>query len=211
MLGRKARTSVVALAATVAAAAFGASPASAGLLVQSSPDCSAPDSSQVFSPWFDYASYFLAPDGGLENGGDGWVLDGASVASGNERYGVSGDGSSSLSLPAGSDATSPTICVGLEHPTLRFFVRKTSGTGLLPSLNSLHVDALVEDTLGLVETVPLGNISGLGSWQPSPQMVVGASLLPLLPGSHTPVRFQFTPRGGNWQVDDVYVDPYGSR
>ena len=33
------------------------------------------------------------------------------------------------------------------------------------------------------------------------------SLLPLLPGDRTPVAFQFTPLLGDWQIDDVYVDP----
>jgi hypothetical protein len=39
-----------------------------------------------------------------------------------------------------------------------------------------------------------------------------ASLLPLLPGQRTPVRFRFTPVGGaSWQIDDVYVDPWRIR
>jgi hypothetical protein len=40
-------------------------------------------------------------------------------------------------------------------------------------------------------------------------MTVTASLLPLLPGQHTPVSFRFTALGGgDWQVDDLYVDPF---
>jgi hypothetical protein len=42
-------------------------------------------------------------------------------------------------------------------------------------------------------------------------MVVLASLLPLLPGDHTPVRFRVTAQGGSWQIDDFYVDPYHTR
>jgi hypothetical protein len=207
------KTRLAAIAASVAAfGAFGASPASAGLLVESAPDCTSPDSSSVFSPWGDYANYFLAPDGGLENRGAGWDLDGASVVDANSSHAVSGPGSRALSLPAGSAATTPVVCVGLEHPTMRFFVRKTSGTGLLPALNSLRVDVLVEDTLGLVSVLPaVGVVGGSSSWQPSGRMVVAANLLPLLPGSHTPVAFRFVPQGGNWQVDDVYVDPYAGR
>ena len=35
-----------------------------------------------------------------------------------------------------------------------------------------------------------------------------ANLLPLLPPDMTAVRFIFTPLlGGDWQIDDVYVDP----
>jgi hypothetical protein len=36
------------------------------------------------------------------------------------------------------------------------------------------------------------------------------NLLPLLPGNYTPVEFRFTPQGGSWQLDDVYVDPHHS-
>jgi hypothetical protein len=206
MPARKSRTLVAAIGAA-AVAAFAAAPASAGVLVESAPGCTSPDSDQVFSPWLDYANYFLAPDGGFEAGADGWALDDASVASGNESYAVSGDGSSALALRSGSSATSPTVCVGLEHPTIRFFARKTSGSRLA----GLRVDVLVEDTLGVVSSLPVGVVGGTDSWQPSAPLVVTASLLPLLPGQHTPVEFKFTPEGGSWQIDDVYVDPTGSR
>jgi hypothetical protein len=41
-------------------------------------------------------------------------------------------------------------------------------------------------------------------------MPIVANLLPLLPGDHTPVAFRFTPvgLGGDWRIDDLYVDPY---
>ena len=53
---------------------------------------------------------------------------------------------------------------------------------------------------------------GGGAWQPTLPFPVLASLLPLLPGSKTPVAFRFTPAGaGSWQIDDVYVDPWRSR
>jgi hypothetical protein len=38
--------------------------------------------------------------------------------------------------------------------------------------------------------------------------VIGANLLPLLPGSKTAVAFRFTAVSGDWQIDDVYVDPF---
>ena len=208
---RSIRTLLAAVGAT-AVAACAAAPAGAGLLVASAPDCTSPDAGQVFKPWADYASYFLAPDGGFEAGAADWALDGATaVADANSSYRVSGDGRRALAIPNGSSATSPTICVGIEHPTIRFFARRTAGTGALPALNSLRVDVLVEDNLGVIRSLPIGVVGSSGSWQPTAPLLVTASLLPLLPGSHTPVAFRFTPQGGNWQVDDVYVDPTGSR
>jgi hypothetical protein len=56
--------------------------------------------------------------------------------------------------------------------------------------------------------VPVGVVLG-GSWSPSLPFLFLGNLLPLLPGQYTPVSFRFTPLlGGNWQVDDVYVDPW---
>jgi hypothetical protein len=42
-------------------------------------------------------------------------------------------------------------------------------------------------------------------------MTILGNLLPLLPGEHTPIAFRFTAVGGDWSVDDVWVDPYGRR
>jgi hypothetical protein len=59
--------------------------------------------------------------------------------------------------------------------------------------------------------VPVGTITGLThgtSWNKTPVQVVLASLLPLLPGEHTPIQFRFTSVGtAAWVIDDVFVDP----
>jgi hypothetical protein len=193
--------------AAVAAVAF-AAPASAqaGPLVSSAPNCDEQVLAQPFLPWVDPATYTLDNGGSFENGATGWSLNGASVVSGNESYDVGGSGdSSSLSLPNGSSATSATICVGLEHPDLRVFTRNTGSV-----LGSLRVDVLFEDGAGNVHSLTIGKILNGSHWQPSVQMPLVVNLLPLLPGNYTPVEFRFTPQGGNWQLDDVYVDPHRS-
>jgi hypothetical protein len=205
MSRRKLRPLVAAGFAAVAAFAT-AAPASAGVLVDNAPDCANADGTAVFAPWGDSANYFLGHNGGFENGSSGWSLNGsASVTNDNESYAVSGAGSSSLRLPNGSSAVSPEECVGLENPTVRFFVKKNSG-GLM---SSLRIDATVETSLGVDVVVPVGAVSASGSWSASPVELVVANLLPLLPGSYTPTQFTFTPQGGSWQVDDLYVDPWG--
>ena len=51
-----------------------------------------------------------------------------------------------------------------------------------------------------------------GAWHPSLPHLVVANLLPLLPPDMTAVRFMFAPfLGGDWQIDDVYVDPRSQR
>src|SRR4051812_35975422 len=115
-----------ALVAALGVAFAAPASAQAGVLVASAPNCDEQVLVQPFLPWLDPATYPLDNGGSFENGAPGWSLNGASVGSGNESFNVGGAGdSSSLSLPAGSSATSAPICVGLEHPDLRVFTRRT--------------------------------------------------------------------------------------
>ena len=158
-----------------------------------------------FLRWLDLARYTLVPDGTLERGAAGWTLSRASVVTGNESFFVHATGDTrSLRLPAGSSATTPPLCVGILHPTLRFFARNTGA-----ALSVLKVEVLFEDALGRVWSLPIGAILGGSSWRPTLPTLVVANLLPLLPGQNTAVAFRFTTVGaGTWQVDDVYVDPH---
>lgn len=195
------------LAAVAAALAATASPANAGVLVESADTCIAESFDTVFSPWLDPANYTLAPGGQAESA-DGWAsLGGGQIVDGNEPWHVvSADDSKSLQLRSGQRATTDTACVGIEYPTVRFFARST-GTGLL---SSLQVSVTTETSLGLPVTLPVGTVlPTAGSWTPSLPMVLAPSLLPLLPGAKTPVRLHFEPVGsGTWQVDDVHIDPW---
>ena len=185
--------------------ALSASSASAGILVKSAPDCSPKPTSQAFARWGDTAQYKLAPGGSFEAGTASWSLAGrASMVSGNEPWKVAGVGHTrSLKLPPGASATSPTICVGLEHPTIRFFAKNDRAL-----LSTLSVEVITETSLGLTVAVPVGVLLPSGQWKPSPKFLVVANLLPLLPGEHTPVRFRVTSVGlGTWSVDDFHVDP----
>src|SRR5918992_4046729 len=156
--------------------------AHAGLLVESAPDCTGQVLEQPFKAWKDYANYTLVPGGAFEDGAPGWKLSKARIVSGNETYYVRGRSDSrSLELRAGSVATSPTICVGLEHPTMRFFARSS---GVLPLMT---VEVLVETSAGLVVPVPIGVVTPSAKWRPTLPFLVVANLLPLLPGEHTPV------------------------
>jgi hypothetical protein len=194
-------------AAVMATAAF-AAPANAGILTAAAPSCDYPDPGQPFARWGDNANYFLTTGGHFEGVLEGWTLrGGARVVAGNEPWRVrNGSDRRSLHLPAGSRATTPSACVGLEEPAFRFFAKKKTGL-----LSSLVVDVQVETSLGLVVNVPLGVVLGNGTWKPSPKFLVVANLLPLLPGDKTPVRFSFTPVLGDWGIDDVYVDPWRIR
>jgi hypothetical protein len=208
------RARIALLAVVTGAALFAAVPgtASAGVLVASAPNCDNGATSQPFAQWDDSNQYFLAPGGNFEGSLGGWDLNGAYTVDDQEPWQVAEDGgSNALRIPAGRTVVSPTLCVGLEHPTMRFFAH-SSGGGLLGGLSQLVVTARVETSLGLVLEVPVGSVSSLTGngtrWSRTPKEIVLASLLPLLPGEHTPIQFRFAAVGSSaWVIDDVYVDP----
>jgi hypothetical protein len=198
-----------ALAAGILSAALPAA-ASAGVLVNTAPSCDNGDVSQPFARWGDDSHYFLAPGGDFEGSLAGWALSRSGAASDQEPWEVAGDGSHALVVRPGGSAVTPTMCVGIEHPTMRFFAHR-SGGGLLGGASQLVVSARVETSAGLVVEVPVGTVTTVtngNSWNRTPVQVVLVNLLPLLPGKYTPVQFRFTPIGtADWVIDDVYVDP----
>jgi hypothetical protein len=197
------RALLAAITGAVAIGAF-AAPASAGILTASATNCGDETLSQPFSGFGDQAQYKQVKGGSFEGSLTDWSLIGrAKVVSGNEPWKVGGAShAKSLLLPAGSSVITPTACVGLAEPTLRFFAKKNSGL-----LSTLVVSVYVKTSLGLVVPVPVGVVLANGQWKATPKMLIVANLLPLLPGDRTPVAFQFTPLLGEWQIDDVFVDP----
>jgi hypothetical protein len=203
------RAGLAALAASLAALAF-ASTASAGILTASAKDCGDESLSRPFAGFGDNHEYKVVPGGSFEGALTDWTLSGgAKVVSGNEPWKVGGSShGKSLVLPVGSNAVTAPTCVGLAEPTVRFFAKRNSG---LLGLSTLAVSVYVKTSIGLVVPVPVGVVLGNGQWKATPQMLIVANLLPLLPGDRTPVAFQFTPLLGTWQIDDVYVDPLRMR
>jgi hypothetical protein len=210
MNGIKRRVTLAAIAALAVTGAF-AAPANAGILTASADDCGDETLSKPFARFGDDANYKLVENGSFENGSGGWTLHGrARLVSGNEPWKVGGSSHGrSLSLPAGSTAISPVACVGLAEPTLRFFAKKNRAP--LLGISTLAVSVYVKTSLGITVPVPVGVVLGNGQWKPTPPLLIVANLLPLLPGDRTPVAFQFTPVLGDWQIDDVYVDPWRFR
>ena len=185
--------------------------ASAGVLVASAPACDNAATERPFTSFGDQRDYFLAPGGNFESGAAGWDLGGASVVSDQEPWNAHGDdGSAALAIGSARSAVSPTVCVGIEHPLMRFFAHRTGG-GLLAGASQLVVTARIETMIGTVAEIPVGTITSLTNgtkWNPTSAQVVLPSLLPLLPGEHTPVQFRFTSVGtSTWVIDDVFVDP----
>jgi hypothetical protein len=156
---------------------------------------------RTFRPWLDPAWYAQAPDGGFESGASGWTLErDAAVVAGNEPFHVGGsDDASSLALPPGGSATTAPVCIGVEHPTLRFFARNTGDPTSL-----LTVSVVFRDVLGMRRSLPVGAVAAGSRWAPTLVMPVVANLL----SDRAAFRFTALDDGGEWTIDDVYVDPY---
>jgi hypothetical protein len=170
--------------------------------------CNYQGAEQVFKPWGDNHHYVLAPDGGFEAGGNGWSLaGGATTVAGNESFYLNDPADSrSLSLPAGSSAVSPPICMSLDTPIFRLVARNTGD----PSAG-LRVEATYK-LLGLVRTKTVSTVRAGSDWAPSQQMSTVLTLSTIV-GTLVPssIQIKITPVGGEWQVDDLYIDPFARR
>ena len=139
----------------------------------------------------------------FEPGTPDWTLNGAREVSGNEPFKVGGaNDNHSLSIPSGASATSATICAGIGHPDIRFFASGSSATA------TLNVEVLFADANGNTQSAPIGAVTGSTGWAPTAPMLMLVNLLPVLPNDMTPVQFRFTASGGDFTIDDVYVDPF---
>lgn len=184
-----------------------ASTAHAGVLSLMTGSCGQTES-QPFADYGDDSEYVLVPGGAFEPGSGSWLLTGgAKVAPGGQNADPADPGSYSLSLPAGSTATSPPACTGLDHPSARLFVRNMGSPA-----SRLDVFATYRLALGLPYTISLGQLSGSASWQPSSPLQMGLlnNVVGSLTLSESVISFTFVPadNSGDWSIDDVYLDPF---
>lgn len=165
-----------------------------------------PADQQPFAQFGDYNSYFGFADNGFESGAGGWGLSGASVAGGNEPWDVNGSGSHSLSIGPGGTAASPRVCTALLAPDWRLFAKSNGANGSLRAQIVFY--GLLGNVTGILNVTSFSP-SGYGSWEPTTN-VPSLLSLPLATVS-AQLRLTSTATSGTWQVDDVFVDPFGMR
>jgi hypothetical protein len=193
----------------MAASAIGGGTVAERAPAATSTACGTLDYQQPFLPWLDPANYVIAPDGAVEGVASGWKLaGGAKAAHGNESFYVrSAKDARSLSLPPGSSATTPAICVGVDSPTIRFFALNSGSL-----LSTLNVEVIYRNVLGLTVTAPVATLTGTSAWQPTLPLLFLANVtsLNVALNNTTTVWFRFTPQGSSsgWRIDDLYVDPF---
>src|SRR5947209_3838413 len=109
---RRTRATFLAALSALSLGALAAPAANANVLSLLPGMCAGQSESQPFAQFGDQSNYTLVPGGNFEGSGTPWSLSGgARIVAGNESNNVGGAGdSASLSLPAGSSATSPSLC-----------------------------------------------------------------------------------------------------
>ena len=194
---RRPRRGLALLTATAAAAGLAASAGAASWNNLVAPTGCGYATSQVFAAFGDTNQYYLAPGGNAETT-PAWPTSGsATLAAGK---GILGTGSKVFALKAGASVTSPSFCVSLDSPTLRFSVKDPGVSGA-----ALRVDVLGTSSSGSTYSLQIAKINSgkAGVRLVDPSYLI-ANLAALLSSSGTTqVQLRFTSESGSWQVDDI--------
>jgi hypothetical protein len=189
--------------AAICSAALGLSAASA-LAAGSTTSATCPGQtfSQVFAAFGDMNEYTLVPGGNFNSSSEGWELSkGARIISTTRPNGSSGG---VLDLPSGAVAVSPPVCVTLEYPSARVFVRDVKGSeGVAVGVAYAGTNRTVASPQGV------GQVRGQQtSWTPSSPFCVQPQIAGSTEGTRE-ARFVFTAAGktSEFQLSGVYVDP----
>jgi hypothetical protein len=172
--------------------------------------CTAPDLSNPLVAFKDSRDYFVAPAGDFEDPSlPGWQLTGgAGVISGGSAHAVlGGSQAGSLSLPPGSSATSPEMCVDLNYPTFRFFAAQ-----LDPDTDSELVVDVIYPALAShnVREAKKLRLKAKDGWRLSDAVKLEPQRLGKRPGwRRVALRFRVEPghRSSAYRIDDILVDP----
>jgi hypothetical protein len=156
----------------------------------------------VFSPWLDLAQYTPFPGSDFEHGASGWSW-------GNKANIISGDGNRALNagthavqIPGSGTAKSPWLCVNATTPSMRFFVRRTSGTGVL------RVQGVLNGPSGKISSVFTTVVTD-GVWRPSPVVLFPLAFTTVLATGGFQAQFLFIADAGTtFRIDDVQLDPF---
>jgi hypothetical protein len=168
--------------------------------------CPSTPVTKPFTAFGDNADYSLLSNGAFESGTAGWSLSGASVVAGNESFKVrSATDAKSLAIGAKGRVVSPTFCVSTAHPSFRFFAKRTSGTwGVLNVSLRWSVDG------GATQQTVVGSVTTGTTWAPTQSFNLSQNLGLWNANQVGTAQIVLDPEdyGGDWAVDDVYIDPY---
>jgi hypothetical protein len=189
--------------------AIAGSASAADTTTKSRETCAAPQIEQPFASFRDSRDYVLAPGGSFEDPTlAGWSLEGGAVVdSGNEPFNLRGSAdANSLVLPAGASATSPTMCVDLNWPTMRMVGYQQGEKDA-----ELDVEVLYPEAPGKAATwhkAKTLKAKRKDGWHLSDDIKLSPNRGGKFAGGR-PVALRFTSDSdhGTWRIDNIYVDP----
>lgn len=168
--------------------------------------CPGQSFSQPFLSFEDLNYYTLVEDSLFDAGSGDWGLrSGAAVVDGTRPDGSSGP---VLELPPGSFAISPPVCVTLQYPTARAWVRTVQGSGGVTVGVYYSKGKNGYSGYGAAENVGYLDPEKDGEWDLSDPFEVK----PELGGSEEGVRevrfvYANLTRSGTFDLSGLYVDP----
>jgi hypothetical protein len=160
-------------------------------------DCPVSPTTRAFEGYGDANSYFLAP-GGAFGSLEEWSRRGwPTLVSGIDLLGLSPE-SRSADLDYNEGVTSVSFCVDSTMPHLRFNARYIRGGQLDVTVQTVH---------GTSTNTNSGSIApdDHRAWAPSRNVGLGTAGIPAGESGTATVSFRSQ---GDWQLDDVYIDPY---
>ena len=159
--------------------------------------CQDPIIVNPFTTFGDLRDYVLAPYGDFEHSYmDGWSLEGGAGTVIDEH------GNGALDLPAGSTATSPAMCIDLNYPTVRFFVRNVVEEG------DLEVQVMYVDHKKAYKPKTVKKLKAKRPYGLTKDIKIDPDRGGKEEGwRRIAFRFVADEDKGNFRVDDLYVDP----
>jgi hypothetical protein len=185
--------------AVLASAAWIVSGIPAGSAMAAS--CAYTQTSTLFSQWNDANLYTPFQGSTFESGASGWSWGGgANIVNGDGNTLLSATSTHSVQIPGGGTAKSPWLCVNSYTPSMRFFVRRVSGTG------DLRVRGLIASGGSQLTTVT--TIADATSvWSPSDVVSFPPTFTATTTGVNVQIQF-VADAGTTFRIDDVELDPY---
>jgi hypothetical protein len=163
--------------------------------------CEEREFARVFKPWHDRGLYTLAPGGDFETQAEGWTLDGPAVVAADSSPFQLGAalGASSLELPAGASAVSPTICVERGFPNFRLVAKSVSAdVQAVVKVQVIYADGRRKAT---------GRVKPAADWAPTRKLSLAQGRFKIRRGRSAQVQLRFAVTAGTARLDDVYIDP----
>jgi hypothetical protein len=174
----------------------------------SSQTCSDPTLEQPFSALGDNRDYVLAPGGAFDDPtAHGWTLEGgAAVVETTDPFAFGDNNDSqSLALPPGASAISPTMCVDLHYPTMRFIGMQTAAKSAGLDVEVFYPNA--PKAMQEWDRTSHLQAKSTDGWEVTRDVKVRPEWGGTTPGWRL-VALRFTAdTTGSWLIDDVFVDP----